>query len=245
MPVCLARALIRGRGRAVGDELGVAVVLGVLDLAEVGAVEELLEEHHLGALLRRLVRVALVLLDHRLLVAGPAGLQERTSDVTGHGKPLRAKTRGGRTGRLPSGPSGSITGAAGHRAGPHVRNGRGGPSSTGPAQSERRASSGPGTLRPGSADALMGHHSRRSSRRGASPGHWCPVGDDLAPTAPADAPDASVLHADPPEAVRRTASSRSHGATPDIGAGHRPKPSWREAHGSWRNRPSCPTDGLS
>ena len=72
-------------GRAVGDELGVAVVLRILDLAEVGAVEELLEEHHLGALLRRLVGVALVLLDHRLLVAGPARLQERTSDVTGHG----------------------------------------------------------------------------------------------------------------------------------------------------------------
>ena len=41
------------RGRAVRDQLGVAVVLGVLDLAEVRAVEQLLEEHHLRALLRR------------------------------------------------------------------------------------------------------------------------------------------------------------------------------------------------
>ncbi len=73
------------RGRAVRDVLGVAVVLLLLDLAEVGAVEQLLEEHHLGALLGRLVGIALVLLDHRLLVAGPGCLQQRASDDTGHG----------------------------------------------------------------------------------------------------------------------------------------------------------------
>ena len=77
------------RRRAVRDALGVGVVLPVLDLAEVGTVEELLEEHELGALLRRLVGVALVLLDHRLLVAGPGRLQERASDDTGHRGHLR------------------------------------------------------------------------------------------------------------------------------------------------------------
>ena len=70
--------------RSVGDVLGVAVVLGVLHLAEVRPVEQLLEQDELGTLLGRLVRVALVLLDHRFLVAGPARLDERTADGSGH-----------------------------------------------------------------------------------------------------------------------------------------------------------------
>src|SRR5204862_622613 len=52
------------------------------------AVEELLEEHHLGALLRSFVRVLLVLLDHRLLVAGPARLQQRAFDDPCHRRGL-------------------------------------------------------------------------------------------------------------------------------------------------------------
>ena len=83
------------RRRPVRDELGVAVVLLVLHLAEVGAVEQLLEQHHLGALLGRLVREALVLLDHRLLVAGPARLQQRASDVSRHRSPPRRMRAGG------------------------------------------------------------------------------------------------------------------------------------------------------
>ena len=83
--------------RAVGDELGVAVVLGVLDLAEVRPVEELLEQDDLGALLGRLVRPLLVLLDHRFLVAGPAGLDERATDDSRHG-PHHLVSRYGRDG---------------------------------------------------------------------------------------------------------------------------------------------------
>ena len=64
--------------------LGVGEVLGILHLAEVGAVEELLEAHHLGALLGRLARVLLVLVDHRLLVAGPIGLQQGRADGSRH-----------------------------------------------------------------------------------------------------------------------------------------------------------------
>src|SRR4051794_31119075 len=72
----LREALHRG---AVG-RLGVVVVLGVLGDAEVGAVEELLEADDLRTLLRCLPREALVLRDHRLLVAGPSGLGDRGSD---------------------------------------------------------------------------------------------------------------------------------------------------------------------
>ena len=72
------------RRRAVGDQLGVAVVLGVLDLAEIRSVEQLLEEDELGALLSCLVGPLLVLLDHRFLVAGPARLDERAADGSGH-----------------------------------------------------------------------------------------------------------------------------------------------------------------
>ena len=68
------------------DLLRVGVVLRVLHLAEVGAVEELLEEHDLGALLRGVVGRLLVLLDHRFLVAGPLGLEQRATNDAGHGQ---------------------------------------------------------------------------------------------------------------------------------------------------------------
>ena len=71
-------------GRAVRDVLRVGVVLGILHLAEVGPVEQLLEQDDLGTLLRRLVGVLLVLLDHRLLVAGPGGLDQGATDGPGH-----------------------------------------------------------------------------------------------------------------------------------------------------------------
>src|SRR2546423_1772712 len=83
-PGLLREVLHPLRRGAVGDVLRVAVVLRVLDLAEVRPVEELLEEHHLGALLRRLVGVLLVLLDHRFLVARPAGLEERAPNDARH-----------------------------------------------------------------------------------------------------------------------------------------------------------------
>ena len=64
-------------GGAVGHRLGPAVVLGVLHLAEVGAVEHLLEAHDLGALGGGVAGVLLVGVDHRLLVAGPLRLEQR------------------------------------------------------------------------------------------------------------------------------------------------------------------------
>jgi len=64
------------------DRLRVLVELGVLDLAEVGAEEELLEADHLGTLGSRLAGVLLVLRDHRLLVTGPIRLnQGRSNDA--------------------------------------------------------------------------------------------------------------------------------------------------------------------
>jgi hypothetical protein len=69
------------------DRLGVRVVLLVLDLAEVRAVEELLEADHLRALGGGLAGVLLVSLDHRFLVAGPGGLDERRADEACHGVP--------------------------------------------------------------------------------------------------------------------------------------------------------------
>ena len=62
--------------RAVGG-LGVAVVLLVLGDAEVGAVEQLLEADDLGALRLGVAGELLVLVEHRLLVAGPRGLGDR------------------------------------------------------------------------------------------------------------------------------------------------------------------------
>ena len=55
-PGLLRQVLHPLRRRPVRDELRVAVVLLVLHLAEVGPVEQLLEQHHLRALLGRLVR---------------------------------------------------------------------------------------------------------------------------------------------------------------------------------------------
>ena len=63
------------RGGTIGDVLGVLVVLGILHLAEVRAVEQLLEAHDLRTLGGCFTRRLLVLDDHRLLVAGPIGLQ--------------------------------------------------------------------------------------------------------------------------------------------------------------------------
>src|SRR6266545_371477 len=66
------------------DRLGVLVVRGVLDLAEVRAIEQLLEADDLGALSRRLAGVLLVGLDHRLLVTRPRRLDERRTHGAGH-----------------------------------------------------------------------------------------------------------------------------------------------------------------
>ena len=71
-------------GGAVGHRLGPPVVLVLLDLAEVGGVEHLLEAHDLRALLRRRACVTLVDLDHRRGVAGPLRLQERCFDYVRH-----------------------------------------------------------------------------------------------------------------------------------------------------------------
>ena len=57
-----------------GDCFGVLVELRVLHLAEVGAVEQLLEADDLCALLGCFAGVLLMLDDHRLFVAGPIGL---------------------------------------------------------------------------------------------------------------------------------------------------------------------------
>ena len=75
--------------RPVRHRLGPAVVLGLLDLAEVRRVEDLLEAHDLRALLRGLPRVGLVDLDHRRRVAGPLRLQDRRTHDSrpGHGQP--------------------------------------------------------------------------------------------------------------------------------------------------------------
>src|SRR3954468_11441789 len=71
-------------GRPVGDQLGVAVVLGVLHLAEVGAVEQLLEADDLGAFSLGIVRGLFVLFDHRLLRSCPVGLKKRSTDDVRH-----------------------------------------------------------------------------------------------------------------------------------------------------------------
>ena len=81
----LAGELLHPRdGRPVGHGLGPAVVLGLLDLAEVGGVEDLLEADDLGALAGRLAGVLLMLGDHRLGVAGPGRLDECGAYDIGH-----------------------------------------------------------------------------------------------------------------------------------------------------------------
>jgi hypothetical protein len=72
------------RRRSVGDRLGVVVELGVLHLAEVRAVEQFLEADDLGTLGGGIAGGRLVLVDHRLLVPGPIGLQQRRLDSPRH-----------------------------------------------------------------------------------------------------------------------------------------------------------------
>ena len=86
--------------RPVG-RLGVAVVLLVLGDAEVGPVEELLEADHLRALGRGVPRELLVLVEHRLLVAGPGGLGDRGA-YDRHAGLLRGRWRRCRVGLLSS-----------------------------------------------------------------------------------------------------------------------------------------------
>jgi hypothetical protein len=74
-----------GRAR---DRLRVLVVGGVLHLAEVGPVEELLETDHLRTLGGRVACVVLMRLDHRFLVARPRRLDEGGADDVGHETPL-------------------------------------------------------------------------------------------------------------------------------------------------------------
>jgi hypothetical protein len=74
---------------------GVAVVLLVFGDAEVRAVEQLLEADDLRPLLRRLTREAFVLVEHRLLVAGPGGLRNGCAHDVGHADPLSADEPGG------------------------------------------------------------------------------------------------------------------------------------------------------
>ena len=57
----------------------------VLNLAEVGPVEQLLEAHHLRASGLGLVYGLFVAVDHRRLVAGPLGLQQCRTYGPGHG----------------------------------------------------------------------------------------------------------------------------------------------------------------
>src|SRR5918992_3641556 len=71
-------------GWAVRDLLGVGVVLRILHLAEVGAVEELLEADDLGALRSGLAGELLVLGDHRFLVARPLRLDQGRADAARH-----------------------------------------------------------------------------------------------------------------------------------------------------------------
>ena len=72
------------RRRPIRDGLGVVVVVGVLHLAEVGAVEELLEAHDPGSGCGSCGKVLLVELDHRLLVARPPGLEHRRPYLVRH-----------------------------------------------------------------------------------------------------------------------------------------------------------------
>ena len=83
-PELLGHGLEALRRRAVGDRFGVVVVLRLLHLAEVRAVEQLLEAHHLSAVGGRLAGGLLVLVDHRLLGPGPVGLQQRCADGVHH-----------------------------------------------------------------------------------------------------------------------------------------------------------------
>ena len=67
---------LKSLGGRAGDGLGVFVELGILDLAKIRAVEQLLEANHLGPLSRGLSGVILMCCDHGFFVAGPIGLDE-------------------------------------------------------------------------------------------------------------------------------------------------------------------------
>src|ERR1700759_3422108 len=71
-------------GGAAGHLLGPAVPLRVLDLAEVRAVEQLLQAGDLGALAGRLAQGVNGVLDHGFFVSGPLLLDQRGADG-GHG----------------------------------------------------------------------------------------------------------------------------------------------------------------
>ena len=77
--------LLHPLGRwSIGNRFGIPEVLVLLYLAEVGAVEQLLEAQHLGPVLGGLAGQLDRLGDHRLLVAGPRGLDESRSYDVGH-----------------------------------------------------------------------------------------------------------------------------------------------------------------
>ncbi len=80
-------------GGPVGHRFGPAVVLRVLDLAEVGGVEDLLEPDDLRAPPGGLAGVLLVLRHHGLGVAGPGGLDESGTYDVGHELLLRHDVR--------------------------------------------------------------------------------------------------------------------------------------------------------
>ncbi|KAG1647452.1 CTP pyrophosphohydrolase [Nymphon striatum] len=71
-------------GRPIGNRLGVAVELRVLDLAEVRPIKQLLETHDLCALGGRLAHVLLMQVNHGVFVASPGRLNDRCSH-RGHG----------------------------------------------------------------------------------------------------------------------------------------------------------------
>ncbi len=66
---------------------GVGEVRAVLHGAEVRGGEDLLEAQHLGTLVGSLPGIPDLLVDHRLLVPGPFGLNEGSSDGIGHDTP--------------------------------------------------------------------------------------------------------------------------------------------------------------
>ncbi len=83
----LAAWIMRSRVGPPGTGLGGVLVLVLLDLAEVGRVEELLETDHLGALVGGILGELDVLLDHRFLVAGPFALDQGGFHDVGHETP--------------------------------------------------------------------------------------------------------------------------------------------------------------
>ena len=85
MPSSLARLRNRWVVGPVRDQLGVAVVLGVLHLAEVRTVEQFLEADDLSTFGLGVVGGLFVFLDHRLLRPCPVGLEKRCTHDVRHG----------------------------------------------------------------------------------------------------------------------------------------------------------------